>query len=301
MDTKAQDLIGKVATALRGELKDLLQEGFDADDPKFRKAVMGALYRGVFPGKTRMKAAQVPRRTEGKQRGESPSSGTTRREQKIVSYVAQLPSKIREAPLLVLEDSRVGVQDNNTVSLFMEFQCDPRLFPYLVSSSRGGVIWVDQRNIRGRHLRAGVSEGYDLESFFRQVVREVAEVGFEAQWGNSHFLTHKGAQKAIDYVRGYEIPEVVLMVPPGTPLFPQKIPPRFYGSEVVPAGWLEPDCVIAVPKDRAFLGFVNGIKGKSYTAVLHNPSRGLAVASRWFEDGLQNMDAGDPERPHPDS
>lgn len=50
------------------------------------------------------------------------------------------------------------------------------------------------------------------------------------------------------------------------------------GLPYQPCSWLPQGCIVVVPKDRTYLGVVGRVTAKSYSGLVHNASRGIAIA-----------------------
>ena len=80
--------------------------------------------------------------------------------------------------------------------------------------------------------------------------------------------------KAIDHLRYYDINDIeVLVGPAGLPDNTE-----YEGVTVTVAKWLPAKMVVAVPKNRDFLGFVADLPKGRFISVVHNPSRAMAMA-----------------------
>jgi hypothetical protein len=156
--------------------------------------------------------------------------------------------------------------------LLMEFQVNPDLSPYLVSSTRS-VQWVGSCSQNGT-IRAAVRKRDHIES---DVVGAVVEMGQRAEWGNVHPLTTEGVAACVDHVSYYELGPVELLTSPDTDLKGVEFPG---GAPLVRSEWVPLDAVVAVPVDRGFVGTVGTIGRHKAVCVVHNPSRGIAVAWR---------------------
>ncbi len=157
--------------------------------------------------------------------------------------------------------------------LVMEFQVNKDLSPYLVTAAgKSKFIWLPKSR-NGRVRAAFRSEG--RESLFLDIIQEVSLCGRKNKWGNIHEFSESGLADAINHLRYYDINDIeVLASPAGLPFGLQS------GVTVTPTPWVPEDMAVVVPKNRDFLGFVADIPNGSYLSVVHNPSRGLAVAVR---------------------
>lgn len=160
----------------------------------------------------------------------------------------------------------------DTDPLLMEFEVNPELAPFLVSSTRS-VQWVTRAS-QSNMVRAAVRKRQQLEV---EVVTAVADMGREAQWGNVHDLTTAGVGACVAHLHGYGIEPVEILVAPDTDLqgieMPADVPTR-------PAEWMPREVLVAVPADRTFLGTMGTIRRHKAVAIVHNASRGMAVAWR---------------------
>lgn len=156
--------------------------------------------------------------------------------------------------------------------IMMEFTVNPELAPFLVSSMNS-VAWVPKASKTG-NVRAAVRPRDGFES---DVVASVVSFGKDAQWGNVHPLTTEGVELCVEHLEYYELGPLELVVNPDTDLEDVELPEHVNYAE---AGWMPVDAVAVVPMDRGFLGTMGVIGQGRIVAVLHNPSRGIAVAWR---------------------
>lgn len=153
----------------------------------------------------------------------------------------------------------------------MEFTVNPDLAPFLVSSTRS-VLWVDHASKAGM-IRAALRKRQGLQ---KELVGAVAEAGMANDWGNVHPLTSEGLKACVDHLVYYELAGIEALVNPETDLedldFGELTP--------VDAAWMPLDAVAFVPGDRSFVGMMGTIGQHKALAVIHNASRGIAVAHR---------------------
>lgn len=167
----------------------------------------------------------------------------------------------------------------NRQPVMMEFPVSPDTAPYLVSSSKA-VQWIPESR-DGGVVPAGVRREVVVKDFFIEVLRAVWDMGQQAEWGNTHPLTEEGLKGALDHVGEYGLGDLSVLAPPNFEAFSIKTIAKDYGCVVQPSSWLPDDCVVVVPKDRSFVGFVGLLTASSLVSVVHNASRGLALA--WGE------------------
>lgn len=159
-----------------------------------------------------------------------------------------------------------------TTPLLMEFSVNSELAPFLVSSPRS-VRWVEKTSQTG-NVRAAIRDREGLE---RDIVAAVVERGQEAEWGNIHPLTEEGVNACVEHLEYYELGHLELLINPETDVedveFPEHLGQHY-------ASWVPVDAVVVVPIDRAFLGTMGTLGRQKTVAVVHNASRGIAVAWR---------------------
>lgn len=151
--------------------------------------------------------------------------------------------------------------------LLFEFKVKGELAPFLVTNSKS-ILWVDAPNDT---VRAGVRVNTRVKDFFMEVINELATVGDDAQWGNTHEFSPDGVREAISYLQGYEVGALEVLV------HPNSASDIDVAVKVTNTHWLPEKCAVVVPQDRDFLGFI-GLIGKDFVGVVHNPSRGLSIA-----------------------
>jgi hypothetical protein len=154
----------------------------------------------------------------------------------------------------------------------MEFEVNRDLAPFLVSSSRS-VQWVSHASESG-HVRAAIRKRQGLEA---DLVAAIIHMGQEVQWGNVHPLTTEGVRACADHLAYYELVQVQALVAPDTDLAGIELPDHV-GRVVAP--WVPQGAVVVVPVDRHYLGTLGTLGQHKAVAVIHNASRGMAVAWR---------------------
>ena len=159
------------------------------------------------------------------------------------------------------------LQTNGKTPLMMEIPVNPATSPYLVTAAgKSKLIWIPESNGK---IKAGVRTS-DRVGINLAITNEVALVGKNNQWGNVHELTENGLAKALEHLRFYGIDDFeVLVGAEGLPFVTE--------LSVVECSWLNGSgSAVVLPKDRDFVGVLFTV-GKGYMAVVHNPSRGIAV------------------------
>jgi hypothetical protein len=175
------------------------------------------------------------------------------------------------------------------LALIQEYLIDPRSYPYLVSASKNPLLWVE-RPLMGRLIRAFLRRDQDVDLAFQQVLTAVTDRGVQYNYGNVFPYSEEGIQGALKYV-GYFLEggdtEVInplhqlleLLVPEGSEW--AELEYMEVGVIKVPvqvAKWLPEKTAVAVPLDRGFLGDIHLYGNSSCAIVVHNPTRGMAIA-----------------------
>jgi len=177
---------------------------------------------------------------------------------------------------------------------YMEFPVSPETAPYLVSSTRSA-IWVSKPSMTNT-VRAAVRP---RQGFLVQVLDEVIEAGEKYNWGNVHDLSPEGLDKAVEHLASYGLVEIDVLLGPGVAEGLEdwlKDPHEDKTEKGLSVAWhewpeLPSDVVVVVPRDRAYLGFVASVGAGSLVSVIHNPSRGLAIAYSKVDDAAPTDDA----------
>lgn len=168
--------------------------------------------------------------------------------------------------------------------LMMEFPVPPTP-PFLVTTTRS-LAWIPAA--RRNRLRAGVMQIDSTATLFRAIVNETIRTGRSAQWDNVHPFTLDGLKKAIEHPRYYGLDELQLLAHPDTNW--EVLNPKWKRTEgkalaavldlpVEPAMWMDPNTILAIPKDRGFIGFVIEIGDSHVVAVIHNAARAIGIAT----------------------
>lgn len=186
----------------------------------------------------------------------------------------------------LLKVAELSLQRKSGAPLWMEFAVNPDMEPFLVSSSRA-LLWVKPfAKGQAPRVRAAVRPIASRGALFREVLRAVVDLGRDAKWGNVHPLTSAGLLDAIGHLRGYDLPDLEILVSPGMPWGPRGLPSpipveetggaTLLGFPLFEAEWLAADTLVVVPADRDFVGFLL-LVGPKGVSVVHNASRGIAV------------------------
>jgi len=168
--------------------------------------------------------------------------------------------------------------------LMMEFPVPPTP-PYLVTTSRS-VAWIP--GVRQGRIRAAVMAIDSTSTLFRAIIEEVTRTGVGAEWGNVHPLTLEGLKEAIAHPSYYDLKDLQILAHPRTNW--EAINPEWKRSEdkvlvkvldlpVEQTPWLDPNTLLVIPKDRAFVGFVIEIGDTHVVSVVHNAARAIGIAT----------------------
>ncbi len=152
----------------------------------------------------------------------------------------------------------------------LEFPVSPEGAPYLVSSTRS-VVWVNKASSQGT-IRAAVRP---LQGFYQEALEEIATQGKICQWGNIHPATKEGLEACIACLTGYGFEKVDILT------HPESKSPECAETEdlsvvpclEIPEGWW-----VCVPRDRSFVGIVGTVGVGKIVSLIHNPTRGVAIA-----------------------
>jgi hypothetical protein len=200
------------------------------------------------------------------------------------------------ALLQVVEQSHDLVSRGDAMLLFQEFAVNRNLAPFLVSAGKEELLWVE-RTFGGGVIRAAMRDDRDLTGIYRQVLRMVAQRGVRLQYGNTHPFTLSGLEAAVRYVRYYDIPDVVILVPIESPFKATEIEVEGVDVQILRAGWLPEGVAVAVPENRAYLGDLHLYGKKAYAVVIHNAIRAVSLA---IEEGhplliQETVDVAEPD------
>jgi len=159
----------------------------------------------------------------------------------------------------------------NTLTL-EDINVNPELAPFLVSSTRS-VAFVPFASHK-KTIRAGIRSRPGIES---EMVAAVVDAGSEFEWGNVHPLTTEGVQACLEHVSSYISVPLEIICAADTDLEGVEIPEHIQQTT---AKWLPKDALVVVPADRTYLGTLWLLGPDRVAAVIHNVSRGMAVAWR---------------------
>ena len=180
--------------------------------------------------------------------------------------------------------SQKAAKEGNLL-LMADVSVNPDSAPFLVSSAEGGLQWLEKAH-PGDIVKAAVQEITTPGKIFQDILSSVQERGVREKWGNTHPFTEKGVQDAVRYLEYYGLTEVELLIPrqrgedspDGVYTCPDWLNRKNLGHLVHPSSWIPDDCVVVVPIDKEFVGVLAHITVKQVVVVVHNPSRGVAIA-----------------------
>jgi hypothetical protein len=153
----------------------------------------------------------------------------------------------------------------------MEFQVNAELAPFLVSSTRS-VLWVEKAGSSG-NVRAAIRARRGLEA---DLVVAIVEMSQRCEWGNAQPLTTMGIKNCVDHLQFYGLEQVEVLVADDTDISGID----FKNLKVIHANWVPVDAAVVVPVDRGFVGTLGTLGQHKALALIHNASRGMAVAFR---------------------
>lgn len=174
----------------------------------------------------------------------------------------------------LLDITALSPRGESTLGLTLEdLPVNRELAPFLVSSTRS-VAWVPYAS-KNNTVRAAIRSRENIES---ELVAAVVLMGQEAQWGNIHPLTTEGVQACVAHVKDYVDVPVEIIISSETDVDEVEFPE---GVQLTTARWAPLDCAVIVPVDRTYLGTLWVIGRERVAALVHNVSRGMAVAVAW--------------------
>ena len=162
------------------------------------------------------------------------------------------------------------IRKQNVIPLALPFPVDPQMAPFLVSGAKEPVVWVPQAP-KGK-LHAGIRAE---ENFRADAIDAITLMGMQADWGNIQDFSMEGVTAGIEFLgeMGFEEGELEFLIHPETEA-------TFLPEDKTPseAPWVPEKCIIIVPKERSFLGWIGTVLPGTIVSVIHNPSRGIAIA-----------------------
>lgn len=150
------------------------------------------------------------------------------------------------------------------VPLFVEIPVHAETAPYLVTSYKG-LLWVEQP-LKGVMVRSAMVRApwqSSLSKMLCDVTEAVVLRGVQFSWGNKFPSTLAGMKGAKACLKEYGFEDVEVLV-------------RDY-----PSDWNPGMPAVVVPRDRSYLGMIGVWDADTYTVVVHNPARGMAVLGDW--------------------
>lgn len=176
--------------------------------------------------------------------------------------------------LHVVQLPRTGVTGT---PLFVEIPVSPETAPYIVTSNRG-LMWIESP-LKDGVVRSALVRGSwkkDIFARYKDVVLAVIRRGKEQSWGNAFPGPYEGSDgedAASEYLKSLGLEEVEAL--------DHDTKPRVQGVLHARNTWIPEGCGVVVPRDRSYLGIVGVWDDNTYTVVVHNPARGLAVIGEW--------------------
>jgi len=176
--------------------------------------------------------------------------------------MSNLLHRIRFAKKDLPPEGRVGI---------LTFHVNPETGPYLVTASRS-LVWIPQCS-QDNTVNAAFRLDTSADQLFHEVVLAVVGAGREYDWGNIHPLSSEGIKAALQHVRLYELGEVEAITSMELDITLSD------GTPVSKAPWVPQGTVVVVPRDREFVGGWGRVSRGDLVAVVHNPARGIAIAT----------------------
>lgn len=163
------------------------------------------------------------------------------------------------------------MRQRNVVPLAIPCPVDPTTAPYLVSGTKEPVVWVPEAP-KGK-LHAGIRTE---DNFRTEVVDAVTLMGMQQEWGNVNEFNLEGVQACIEYLKEFEIEDIDLVVNASS----REAAMEFLTDDLKPdeADWVPEDCIVVLPKDRSFVGWIGHVMDGKIVSVIHNPSRTITLA-----------------------
>lgn len=158
------------------------------------------------------------------------------------------------------------------VPLFIEVPVHEETAPYLVTAHKGP-LWIEHPHDRGVVRSAMVRGSWktDLHKRYFAMTLAVIQRGLERSWGN--VFPSDGEKGAREYLESFGHEDLELLT--------HDAKPRVGGVLHAKNTWIPEGCAVLVPRDRSYLGSVGVWDDNTYTVILHNPSRGMAVLGDW--------------------
>jgi hypothetical protein len=169
------------------------------------------------------------------------------------------------------DDTVKNTRQGRVQPQMMEFQVNSELAPFLVSSTRA-VLWVESAG-SSDNVRAAIRARRGLET---ELLAAVVEMSERCSWGNTQPLSTMGIKNCVDHLQFYGLEQVEVLVAKDTDVTGID----FKKLRVVEANWVPVDAAVVVPVDRGFVGTLGTVGQHKALALIHNASRGLAVAYR---------------------
>lgn len=149
------------------------------------------------------------------------------------------------------------------VPLFVEIPVHKDTAPYLITAHKSP-LWIEAP-LKGEMVRSAMIRGVwqrDIFKTYHAMVMEVIRQGKERSWGNVFPNTPKGAKAAHEYLESFGLDSVETL-------------------DQSKNTWIPEGSAVMVPRDRSYLGIVGVWDADTYTVVLHNPARGMALLGDW--------------------
>lgn len=162
------------------------------------------------------------------------------------------------------------LRKGNVVPLALPFQVDPDVAPYLVSGSKEPTVWVASAPMGKLH--AGVRSE---ENFRTEVVDAITLMSMQSDWGNVGDFSSEGVEAGVEFLKemGFDEAELEFVAHADT-----EVDFLSEKRKLETADWAPRDCILILPKDRSFLGWIGSVAPGKIVSVVHNPSRGIAIA-----------------------
>ncbi len=172
----------------------------------------------------------------------------------------------------LLHVTQVSLPRAPGVRLALPFKVSPNTAPYLVSGAKTPVVWLEEAPTG--ILRAGIRSPIGINN---DIIDAITLRGLQSEWGNVQDFTADGITACVKYLKdmGFKDDELDFLVAPGTSF---ECSEDLENIPIIEADWMKEKSLIVVPRDRSYLGFIGNYPPDDIVAVVHNPSRGIAIA-----------------------
>ncbi len=168
----------------------------------------------------------------------------------------------------LLQSINLPSPKKGSVPLFLEFNINDVLKPFLVSSTRD-LIWVYKT--KNNRVRSALRNDFNINTITSSILEKIISQGLEYSWGNIYTGGLSRLEQAKSRMVEYGFPDFEILSSDQ-----ELVASR---GDLTFSPCIPQELLVVVPRDREYLGFIGtfqDIPGK-FCVLIHNASRGICI------------------------